>query len=120
MPILQLTTIEQVILILLSILLSITVLFLLIVYKKYLYQNQHEWRDVEKDFVMIQGPDHMMAIKRSESSSLEAGRLTTQALLHQPILTSPNDSKSTLCPKSPPPVYYEMQHNNNNNTINTI
>lgn len=71
----QLDTIEQIVLIILSIALSITILFAIILLfkKKYLITSDQSENDDE--FMIISNTDQMIAIKKSESASFDQDKI---------------------------------------------
>lgn len=88
----KLNATEETLLIVLSILLSIVIITVIIVaYRK----KDDETRDkLWHNFIMIDSPDHMIALKNSESPSFDTRRPST------PL-------PSIYIPQSPPPVYYQ-------------
>lgn len=134
MAVIHLNPTEEALFIILTVLLSIIIISLIIIlYKKRSYFTQQRDQHVWHDFIMIDSPDHMIALKNSESLSFDSRRRrsSTPMLYHgnnKPLLTSQNKSMSTisitvdddlitkynnttsttLLPKSPPPVYHNQ------------
>ena len=134
MAVIHLNPTEEALFIILTVLLSIIIISLIIIlYKKRSYFTQQRDQHVWHDFIMIDSPDHMIALKNSESLSFDSRRRrsSTPMFYHsndKPLLTSHdtsmstisiivdddlitkyNNTTSTTLPKSPPPVY----HNSN-------
>lgn len=86
----QLDTTEQIVLIVLSIALSITILVAIILLFKRKHFMGGDQSESDDEFMIISNTDQMMAIKKSESASFEQ--------LYK-------NSGSFSYPRSPPPTY---------------
>ncbi|KAI8990865.1 hypothetical protein BDF20DRAFT_908703 [Mycotypha africana] len=121
----QLNSIEECLVIILIALLSmILVTLFIILYKKRRYFLKEKDTHVWHDFVMLDSPEHMFALKNSESLSFDQSRnqQQQQTLLHKQRIISNTSSNVTRVdqemiekdsldyekthPKSPPPVYH--------------
>ncbi|KAK4517941.1 uncharacterized protein ATC70_001290 [Mucor velutinosus] len=130
MAALHLNATEEALFIILAVLLCIIVLSLLVIlYQKRSYftrqQDQHVWHD----FIMIDSPDHMVALKNSESLSFDSRRRRSStpmlnhhhqtnynmpncqlATTHTDLIAQYNNTTSTaLLPQSPAAVYQQKQ-----------
>lgn len=109
MALIQLNNVEQSLIIILAVLLSTILVTVIIIVYKNLLQKQRQEHQLWHDFVILDSPDQMMALKNSQSFSFDT---TTQhqMLYNHPIISNYSStnatSDTTLVPQSPPPVHH--------------
>lgn len=129
MAVIHLNATEEALFIILAVLLCIIIISLIVIlYQKRSYftrqRDQHVWHD----FIMLDNPDHMIALKNSESLSFDNRRRRSSTPMfnhhhqasysmsnhpladtHQDLIAQYNNTSSaTLLPQSPAPVYHNQ------------
>lgn len=129
MAVIHLNATEEALFIILAVLLCIIIISLVVIlYQKRRYftrqRDQHVWHD----FIMLDNPDHMIALKNSESLSFDSRRRRSSTPMfnhhhqasynmsnhpladtHQDLIAQYNNiSSATLLPQSPAPVYHNQ------------
>jgi hypothetical protein len=114
MAVIQLNAIEESLIILLAILLiAVLVILIIIVYKNSL-QKEQEDHQLWHDFIILDSPDQMIALKNSQSLSLDRTMQHQMPSYNRSAINNYNNtiavSETILVPKSPPPVYHHHHH----------
>lgn len=114
----QLKAVEELLIIILAVLLFTVLVILIIIVYKSSQQKEQDDHQLWHDFIILESPDQVVALKNSQSLSIDT-TVQHQMLYNHSIINKYNNtntvSETTFVPQSPPPVY---QHHTTTTNIN--